>query len=117
MKSTSRHVAVLVAVPDRRIGRTLAKAALQSRLCACAQIIPGIESHYWWKDRLESAHELLLIFKTTRARLAALEARVHELHPYEVPQFTVLPVSGASKAYLDWIDTETAPLRLRRTPG
>ncbi len=111
MKTTTRHVAVLVTVPDRRTARALARAGVKARLCACAQIVPGLESHYWWQGKQESAQELLVIFKTVRTRLAALETLVAELHPYEVPQFTVLPLGAGSKAYLAWIDAETAGVR------
>jgi periplasmic divalent cation tolerance protein len=106
MTLTQRHVAVLVTAPDIDVAQRLARGALEARLAACAQILPGLESHYWWKGELESSAEILVVFKTTNDRLDALEELVRRLHPYETPQFVVLTVSGGSKAYLDWIDAE-----------
>ncbi|KAB2667865.1 MAG: divalent cation tolerance protein CutA [Verrucomicrobia bacterium] len=111
MKSSARHVAVLVTVPDRRTARALAAAALEARECACAQIVSGLESHYRWKGRLEKSRELLVIFKTRRARVNALARTVSRLHPYEVPQCVVVPLSGGSADYLAWIDAGTTPAK------
>ena len=107
MKTSSRHVAVFVTVPDRKTARTLAAAALEARECACAQILPGLESHYRWKGRLEAAREWLVIFKTRRGRVAALGRIVARLHPYECPQFVAIPIAD----YLAWIDAETKTAR------
>jgi periplasmic divalent cation tolerance protein len=113
VKSTRRHVAVFVTVPDRAIGREIARAALESRNCACAQILSGLESHYWWQGRLEIGREWLVLFKTTRSRLAALEKSVLALHPYDTPEFVVLPLVGGSARYLAWLDEETRPRRIQ----
>lgn len=115
MPASARHCVVLVTVPDRDTARAIARAALGERLCACAQVVPGLESHYWWEGRLEASEELLVVFKTRRALLPALERAVARLHPYKVPQFVAVPVAAGSKAYLGWIDAETGAGR-RRTP-
>jgi periplasmic divalent cation tolerance protein len=67
-----------------------------------------MESFYRWKGQVEDDHERQLIMKTTAARVAALKARVHELHDYEVPEFLVMPIVGGSEAYLNWIRESTA---------
>ena len=89
--------------PTLRVGRTLARAALKSRLVACANLIPKIESHYWWQGKLESSAEVLIIFKTIQAKLKALEKLVVAKHPYDTPEFIVLPLTGGNKRYLDWV--------------
>ena len=94
---------VLVTVPDRQSGRKLARAALAERLVACANLIPGIESHYWWQGKMEHAPEVLLVFKTTAARLAALEKLVLANHPYDTPEFVVLSLKGGNARYLQWL--------------
>ena len=66
MKSVRQYDIVLVTAPDLKTARRLAQAALAARLAACVNLIPRIESHYWWQDKLESATEVLLVFKTTR---------------------------------------------------
>ena len=103
MKTAAKYVVVLVTAPDLRTARKLAKAALRARLVACVNLIPKIESHYWWQGRLEISTEVLLILKTTRTRLATLEKVILSRHPYDTPEFVVLPISGGNKRYLDWL--------------
>ena len=103
MQSRSRFSVVLVTAPDLKTGRALADAALKFRLAACASLIPGIESHYWWKGKIESSAEVLIVFKTTRAKLKGLEKAIFERHPYDTPEFIVLPITAGNKRYLDWV--------------
>jgi periplasmic divalent cation tolerance protein len=103
MKGTSRFCVVLVTAPDLKTARALAKAALTARLIACANLVPQLESHYWWQGKIESAAEVLLLMKTTRARVAALEKLVLARHPYDTPEFVVLSVAAGSRKYLDWL--------------
>jgi periplasmic divalent cation tolerance protein len=73
MKSAAKFAIVLVTSPDLKTARALAKTALQARLIACANLIPKIESHYWWHGKIESSAEVLLVLKTHKSKLAALE--------------------------------------------
>ena len=108
MKSTRHARVVLVTVPDLKTGRKLAQAALEAHLVACANILPRLESHYWWRGKLETSRECLVLFKTTRQKLIALEALILDQHPYETPEFVVIPILGGSAAYLDWLTTAVA---------
>jgi periplasmic divalent cation tolerance protein len=103
MKPAAKFALVLVTVPDLKTARALAKAALQRRLIACANLIPKIESHYWWQGKIESSAEVLLVLKTQKAKLAALEKLVLAKHPYDTPEFLVLPLSAGGKKYLNWL--------------
>jgi periplasmic divalent cation tolerance protein len=103
MKPTVKYAVVLVTAPDMKTARKLARAALEARLVACANLVPKIESHYWWQGKIESGAEALLVLKTTSSRLAALEKLVVAKHPYDTPEFLVLPISRGSKPYLDWV--------------
>ena len=103
MKTTRCYVIVLVTAPDLKIARQLAKSALKARLVACANLLPKIESHYWWQGKLECGAETLVLFKTTRAKLAALEKLILARHPYDTPEFIVLPVTTGNQRYLDWL--------------
>lgn len=82
----------------------LAQELVSRRLAACVNAAPGVRSFYWWENRVQDDSEVLLIIKTRVELLLQLEAVLHELHSYEVPEFVVLPVSGGSDAYLNWID-------------
>ncbi len=105
MKSAAKFAIVLVTAPDLKTARALAKAALQARLIACANLVPKIESHYWWQGKIESGAEVLLVLKTQKSKLAALEKLILARHPYDTPEFLVLPVNAGSKKYLDWLES------------
>lgn len=96
-------VVVLVTAPNRKVARALARAALTERLAACVNLLPAIESHYWWENRITSGREILLLIKTTRARLPALERLILDQHPYDTPEFIALPIRHGARRYLDWI--------------
>ena len=102
-KLTGKFAVVLVTAPDVKTARTLARAALEARLIACANLMSRIESHYWWRGSIESGAEVLVMMKTTTDSLSALEKLVMATHPYETPEFVVLPVSRGNKRYLDWV--------------
>ena len=109
MPATGKFRIVLVTAPDLKTARRLARSALTARLIACANLIPKIESHYWWQGKIERGQEVLLVIKTTRARLGALEKFILAQHPYTTPEFIVLPVTGGSKGYLDWLAQSCQP--------
>jgi len=99
--SSARIVLTTASSPEEaaRMGRAL----VEERLAACATLIPGVQSIYRWKDAIETSHESLLLLKTDAGRLAALEARLHQLHSYQTPEFLVLGVDAGSRGYLDWL--------------
>lgn len=101
---------VLVTAPDLATARRLALASLRRRAAACTSLVPRIESHYWWCGKVESAKEVLILFKTTRPKLKALEQLVLDKHPYDTPEFVVLPISSGNKRYLDWISASVRPV-------
>lgn len=104
MKAGAKHIVVYVTAPDLKTARQLAKAALKARQAACANLIPKIESHYWWRGKLESSAEVLIVFKTTADCLSKLEAVILENHPYDTPEFIALPLRAGNKRYLAWLD-------------
>lgn len=103
MIAAGKYRLVLVTAPDLRTARKLARAALNARLIACANLLPGIESHYRWRGRIDTSREVLLVLKTTSARLAKLEALIVAEHPYDTPEFIVLKPSAGNRRYLDWL--------------
>ncbi|HEY1208317.1 MAG TPA: divalent-cation tolerance protein CutA [Terracidiphilus sp.] len=104
----ARIVLTTTANPDEaaRLGRTL----VEERLAACATLIPAVQSIYRWQGEVESATETLLLLKTGPEQLAALEARLRELHSYQTPEFLVLKVDAASQPYLDWLQESLRPV-------
>lgn len=84
----------------------LARTLVAERLAACVNVLPQMRSFYSWKGQIEDDREQQLLMKTTPGRVAALEARLRELHPYELPEFIVLRAEG-SNAYLQWVAEQT----------
>ncbi len=87
----------------RRIGRALVEA----RLAACVNIIPGMNSMYWWEGELQDDNETVLIAKTREELLADLIDKVKAMHSYECPCVVALPIEAGNPAYLDWLAQET----------
>jgi periplasmic divalent cation tolerance protein len=97
----ARIVLTTVANPDE--GAMLAGTLVEERLAACASLIPGVQSIYHWEGQIESSTETLVLLKTTAEQLPTLEARLRELHSYQVPEFLVLDVDSGSHPYLGWL--------------
>ncbi len=109
MHASNDHACVMVTTPNISVARRIASAALCEHLAACANLIPKIESHYWWQGQIESSSEVLIIFKTRTERLADLEASVLRHHPYQTPEFVVLKFDAGNEKYLQWITDSTQP--------
>ena len=103
MKTGAQFAIVLVTAPDLKTARSLAKAALEARLAACANLVPKIESHYWWQGKIESGAEVLIIFKTRKSRLGELEKLIIYKHPYDTPEFLILTLAAGGRKYLEWL--------------
>lgn len=103
MKTTRQFALVLVTAPDLKTARALAQAALEARLAACVNLVPKLESYFWWQGKIDRGNEVLMLIKTGVRKLAALETLILERHPYETPEFVALPLSAGNQRYLDWL--------------
>jgi periplasmic divalent cation tolerance protein len=108
VKATNFRI-VLVTAPDLKTGRRLARAALEARLIACANLIPKIESHYRWQGKIERGAEVLLVLKTMARHLAKLEKLIVSKHPYDTPEFLVVALRGGNRRYLNWLRASCDP--------
>lgn len=102
-----KPVLVLTNLADRDSALRLARALVEQRLAACVNVLAECTSVYRWKEAIETAHETPVLIKTTEDRYQALEQAVRALHPYEVPELVVIPISGGLPEYLRWIELET----------
>ena len=100
----------LVTCSSRAEARKVARAILKRKLVACVNIVGGLESHYWWRGKLESARECLLLIKTTRARTRGVTSAVKAAHSYEIPEVIFLPVVAGERRYLKWIGSCVAKM-------
>src|SRR5258706_3422222 len=96
-------VIVLTTVGVDFDARPIARDLVEQRLAACVNIIPAVTSIYRWQGRVEEEGEQLLVIKTVDANVDALRAALFARHPYEVPEFVVLPIASTSEAYGAWL--------------
>jgi periplasmic divalent cation tolerance protein len=96
-------VVVLISAPNREEAARLAEMIVGARLAACVQILPEMESVYWWEGEVKREPEHLLLVKTNAGHFATLEREVRALHSYDTPEIIALPVSEASAPYLEWL--------------
>ena len=100
---------VEVTCPDAEVASAIARACIEARLAACAQVWPGLRSLFSWQGAVADEAEVALRLKTTEARFDALAACIRALHPYEVPAIQGLPVTAATDDFADWVRAETSP--------
>jgi len=81
----------------------IARSVVEKKLAACANILPGVESIYRWKGKVERAREVLVMMKATVVKLRELEREVKRVHGYDVPEFIALPIAEGSAEYLSWL--------------
>lgn len=96
-----------VTVGDRETAGKITEGLLKERLAACVSAVPGLESSYWWKDRIEKSSEILLIVKSRRTLREDIIQFVKRHHPYTVPETVFTRIDGASQDYLDWLGANT----------
>lgn len=103
-------IVVLVTCGSAKEARRIARAVVERKLAACVNIIDArVQSIYRWEGRVESAREFLLVIKTSRRRLAALQKKIEQLHSYDVPEIIALPIVAGARGYLSWIADSVRP--------
>ena len=103
----SDYVIVLTTLPADADAAAVADALVASRVAACVNVLPEMQSTYRWQGAIEHERERQLVIKTSGPRVDALWQRLRDLHPYDVPEFVVIPVVDGNQAYLNWIGEST----------
>lgn len=103
MESSGPFTLVLMTAPDLETARSLVRGALETRLIACANLVPQIESHYWWQERIEHSPEVLVLMKTSADHLEDLERHLLANHPYDTPEILAVPLHSGTPRYLAWL--------------
>jgi periplasmic divalent cation tolerance protein len=101
------YVLVLTTLPADADADAFGRSLVEERLAACVNLLPLMDSVYRWEGRVEHETERQVVMKTSRERVDALWDRVRELHPYEVPEFIVIPITDGNDAYLRWVGEGT----------
>jgi len=100
------QVVVFITAGTREEAQKIANTLLERRKAACVNIVPRVDSYFWWQGRLDTEQEALLIVKTKASLMDDLVGLVKEIHSYDVPEVIALPIVGGNQAYLEWIDGE-----------
>ena len=99
----SQPYLLLSTVPSRPSARKIAQTLLKRKLAACINIVPHVSSFFWWQNKIEGAHELLLVIKTTKRQLKKTEQVIRSLHSYQVPEIIGWPIMYGYPPYLKWV--------------
>ncbi|MGH9428697.1 MAG: divalent-cation tolerance protein CutA [Terriglobia bacterium] len=102
MKAQDKLVVALSTFPEKRRAEQIARTLVSERLAACVWVFPKMRSFYQWKEKTVGENEHLMVLKTRFSLVHSLEKRLHELHPYSVPEFVVIPTSHVSRKYFEW---------------
>ena len=97
---------VLLAIstfPDVETANRIADVLVTEKLAACANLLPPVHSIYHWKEKVETAGEVMVFFKTAEDRLPAFQEKLRSLHPYEVPELICIKIDAGSQDYLRWV--------------
>jgi len=106
---TAQVILAFSSCPGGTVAQRIAEALVAEHICTCVNRIENVRSTYFWDGRLQDDVEILLIMKTTAERLPALERRLQELHPYDLPELIATPVTGGNEQYLEWIRRNVHP--------
>ena len=109
MKEDITYLVILVTASNSEEAHKIADELLGRRQVACVNIVPGVNSLFWWQDKLDSAHENLLIIKTKASLLNEIVALVKRIHSNDVPEIIALPIVGGNPDYLEWMSKEVKP--------
>jgi periplasmic divalent cation tolerance protein len=107
-KSANQYVTCFISAP-REQAESIARAFVAQKLAACAQVLSPIHSIYWWKGKIEEDEEALLVLKTEKSLAEKIKHKLKELHPYDVPELTFVPILDGYAPYLSWISQSLSP--------
>ena len=103
MKEANKIV-VLITTSSEEEAHNIAELLVNGKKAACVNIVPGVDSIFWWEDKLDSARESLLLVKTKASLFPEIVELVKRMHSYEVPEIIALPIIAGSEDYLKWLD-------------
>jgi len=102
----SPYIVLLITTATAEEAQRISRVLLEQKKVACVNILPRVNSLFWWQGKLDSAEESLLIVKTKASQLSEIVPLVKELHSYDIPELIALPIIGGNQDYLEWIEKE-----------
>jgi periplasmic divalent cation tolerance protein len=101
------YILIFITAKNKKEASMLAKNLLEDKLIACANIIDGVQSLFWWQGKIDSSKETLLILKTKKVLFKKIMEKVKSLHSYQTPEIIALPLTHGSQDYLQWLNSST----------
>jgi len=101
---TGMYSIIFITASGKNEARKIAAGLLKKKLIACANIIDGVESHFWWQGKIDSGKEALLIIKSRKSKVKDIIETARSLHSYDTPEIIAVPITAGEKKYLRWID-------------
>lgn len=98
------NIVIFVTAKDFKEAKRISQALVERKYIACANIVGGVRSFFWWEGKVDTAQEALLILKTKRSLFKKVEQLVKSLHSYSVPEIIAMPIVAGSKEYLKWVN-------------
>ncbi len=95
---------VLITAKDAQEGTKIAEHLVSQKLAACVNIVPGVQSIFWWDGKIDKAQEVLLIVKSKKSLFTKIVKTVRSVHSYDVPEIIALPIEQGFNSYLKWIN-------------
>lgn len=106
MMGPTERLVVFITVSGEEEGRKIARLLVGERKAACVNVVPGADSIFWWKGKIDSGQESLLIVKTKASLFPEVVDLVKSAHSYEVPEIVAMPIVAGNEDYLEWLDQE-----------
>lgn len=103
---SSPYIVLLITTATAEEAQRISRVLLEQKKVACVNIVPRVNSLFWWQDKLDSVEESLLIVKTKASLLSEIVSLVKEIHSYDIPELIALPIIGGNQDYLEWIQKE-----------
>ncbi len=103
---SSPYIVLFITTATAEEAQRISRVLLEQKKVACVNIVPRVNSLFWWQDKLDSAEESLLIVKTKASLLSEIVPLVKKIHSYDIPELIALPIIGGNQDYLDWIQKE-----------
>ena len=97
------YCVIFVTCPNKKVANKIVDSLLRKKLIACANIVAGVKSKYWWKGKIERSTEVLIIMKTKQNLFDGVKKEILASHPYDVPEIICVKIDKGSKGYLNWI--------------
>ncbi|MEW6142651.1 MAG: divalent-cation tolerance protein CutA [Chloroflexota bacterium] len=105
-----KYYQVMTTCPSEIEAKRIARALVEMRLAACAQVSGPVRSTYWWKGKIEKATEWVCLLKCPVRNYARIENAIRQMHSYRVPEVLAMPVGAGNKEYLEWLEAEAVPV-------